>query len=255
MSFILVDDNFVAEHAVMKATLDRLARKIDNFQGPGILNEPDSISTVDIPVVPDGIPWQTPLVQPLVLSAPDTGGGFYKGDWETGSASIAGGTNNLNLPLNGMNDPTNKAVLVLNPAEDGSTNHAALNPSASNLLYGAGLFVGTTTETPPRDIAYWLGGTPYNLFLFPVTLIQTGGGAGTDPDPSTSTPGTFCTFTYTVTDLSGNVLGTSIPVQWARQFPVQMTAATLGHAYMDPATGQVKLDTCDEVPDSRMCPP
>ena len=78
-----------------------------------------------------------------------------------------------------------------------------------------------------------VGGT-----LFPVTVSQTGGVAGNKT--------TQCTFTYTVTDLDGNQLGTAIAPAMQRPALGAMTAATKGIAYMN--EGAVVLQWCDEVP-------
>lgn len=98
-------------------------------------------------------------VRPLILRAPETGGGFYKGDWMYGSPVVAGGTANLSLPLTNMKSGTNSNVLVLNPSENNATGHS-LSPTNGAEIYGAGLLIGKTGETPARDVAVLMGSPP-----------------------------------------------------------------------------------------------
>jgi hypothetical protein len=81
--------------------------------------------------------------------------------------------------------------------------------------------------------------------FFPVTVTQDGGSAGTN------SPAAAATYTYTVKDLSGSQLGTTIPVVWARQ-KGHVTAASNGMAYYD-NTGTLKLAIVDEVIDTSAC--
>lgn len=80
--------------------------------------------------------------------------------------------------------------------------------------------------------------------LFPVTVSQTGGSAGTDAAK--------CSFTYTATDLDGNQLGTVMSPTWARPALGAMVAATKGVGYYD-AAGAFVLYQVDEVPDVVSC--
>ena len=96
-------------------------------------------------------------VRPLILRGVETGGGFYKGDWQDGSPNVANGSNTLTLPFTGHRSSSNSSVLVFNPAENNKTGHA-LNPSTGSEIYVSGLAVGRTSENPSREVALLLGG-------------------------------------------------------------------------------------------------
>ena len=193
-----------------------------------------------------GLAEQMP-VRPIILRATETGGGFYKGDWQRGSPALAGGTSTLSLPFGNMQAGASNQVLIVNSAETGSTNHA-LMPVAGNTLYGAGLLIGRTQEVPSRDIAMFLSPQTQAVSLFPVLTTQTGGSAGNTT--------TACTFMYTVNDyFTSATLGTGIGLETPRVLKVQMTAATNGTAFwgMSGTTRVVKLWQAFEVMTQNSC--
>ena len=211
----------------------RIGAKLDGIRGPGVTNKPDSI-TINSPPASQSTPapFPTSNIRPIVISGNETGGGFYKGFFLTGSASQSNAASTLSLPLSGMSTGTN-SILIFNPAENGSTTHL-ISASDTTMAYGAGLIIGVTTEATPRPIAMLLEGPKSGLF--PVLTTQTSGSAGNTT--------TACTFMYTVTDyFTSATLGTGIGLETPRYLKVAMNAATNGTAFwgMSGTTRVVKL--------------
>lgn len=145
-------------------------------------------------------------VIPLLLHSNETGGGYYAGSQLAGVASLTNGASTLSEPLNGMTNPTGRAVLVYNPPEEGQSTHV-LSPT-SQATYGAGLLVGTTTETPPRPVAMWLGGSIPGSGEKWGFCSQSGGLNGTY--------NTLTSLTYNVSNTAFVRIGTNLPCQFQR---------------------------------------
>lgn len=141
----------------LTAEIRRIGTKLDGVRGPGVVNNPTSLTIRVSPDSDDESPQIAPNVHPIILRAPEVGGGFYKGDWQYNAPTLADGTSNLSLPLTGMKAGTNSRVLIFNPPESGMTGHM-LSPTDGGEIYRSGLLIGRTSETPSRDIAMLIGG-------------------------------------------------------------------------------------------------
>lgn len=92
---------------------------------------------------------------------------------------------------------------------------------------------------------WWIVGSASAVSgLFPVTLSQTGGSAGSDT--------TQCTFTYTATSLDGVQLGTSLSPDKPRASLGAYVAATKGVGYFA-SDGTFTLAEAYEAPDPEAC--
>jgi len=98
------------------------------------------------------------------------------------------------------------------------------------------------TELPTADEVEELP-----VSIFPVRVTASAGAQGTAT--------TRATFTYDVSDLEGNQLGTSIPVQHPRPFGImeQPASNSFGLAFRDEAD-DLRLWSVGEVPEAGACP-
>lgn len=101
---------------------------------------------------------------------------------------------------------------------------------------------GVDPSDPSTPYWWFEGVKPWETFA--VDLSQTGGSAG---DASSE-----ASFTYTVNDLDGNELGTSVSPEHARPSLGALVAATKGMAYYT-AGAELKLLWTDEQPDMAEC--
>lgn len=101
-------------------------------------------------------------------------------------------------------------------------------------------------EGSPSTARYFFWCTPQAFNLFPVTVTQTGGSAGSEV--------ATCSFSYTATDKLGNELGTDLGPEFDLRTPIGVfTAGGSGMGYFD-ETGDFVLFSVDEVPSHGSCP-
>lgn len=172
----------------------------------------------------------------LKLIANETGGGFYSGTQLAGVASLASGTNVLAEPISGMSVPTNGAVLVFNPSEDGQSTHV-LSPT-SQATFGAGMIVGQTTESPPRPIAMWLGGGTSSGGVQQGYCGKTSGNDGNESGPAT--------WAYNVSNTAFVSVATNKTVLWHRPTFGSMTPGT-NCLYIGTGSNTVLLNVDEQV--------
>ncbi len=206
------------------------------IRGPGVTNTPFGAS-FSLPPETEQRPVAIPVI-PLKLTKNETGGGWYGGTNLAGFASVTSGASTLSLPLSGT--VTNRNVLVFNPPENNGSGLHSLGASNSGGVYGAGLIVGTTTETPSRPVAMFLGAS--NLFI-PVTLTGTGSDGG-----SAST----VAYTYTAVDYLGHTLAAGVSPAHQRIPLGSVKKATIGIWNTAPGTNS-PLWWTDEVENIEAC--
>lgn len=160
---ILVSSEFVDAFSAMQAEVQRLARKLDGINGPGISNTNDSLSFQSPADATE--PYEPPVFPVIAfrMTSQAIGDQLYVGDSVTASM-IQDPTAQFTDGDFGTFNFNNQDIVIANPWEmqSGYGGHSlapldesgrtAVGPS----IYGAGLVIGITTETPPRRLVWWI---------------------------------------------------------------------------------------------------
>ncbi len=137
-----------------------------------------------------GITPQVPGVVPVLITGSATLGGAYYGSNLTGIPNTVSGTSSGFWAADfGMTSPTNR-LLILNPLESTSSNHAINVPTGG--FPGCAFLLGrNSTDNPPLPMAVLLEG-----YLPPMVFwVKTSQSGGSDGGSNTA-----ATYTYNVTN-------------------------------------------------------